>query len=300
MSREDTWKQSYVESRKNMKYYKYLRSLISICSVNVNSILDVGSGEVDLLSHCRHIPEKYSVDLRHPLCQNGVVGIREDFLKYESGRTFDIVCCFQVIEHIVEVEKFCEKLLQSASHMVIVSVPYMWEKGKSKYHVWDPIDVEKLEGWFGFPASFCNIVDGRLIAIFMKNTDKRNTLLEQNGCTFADFYSADLLSAAENEHRVPFEKLQDRRKVVLYGAGERGCKYYNQLRVRSDYEVVLWVDRNYEKFQGNECGIYSPDKLKEQEYDVILIAVKDFEVAKAMKENAIVLGATEEQLVWVV
>ena len=135
MSDTEMWKQQYFEPRKNMIYYKYLRNLISICTINAKSILDVGAGEVDLLSHCINVAEKYSLDLHHPVCAEGIVGIKEDFLKYETNKQFDVVCCFQVIEHIMEVKKFCQKLLRLASFEVIVSVPYMWEKGKSKYHV---------------------------------------------------------------------------------------------------------------------------------------------------------------------
>lgn len=299
MCKKESWKQEYVESRKDMIYYKYVRSLISICSINAKSMLDVGSGAVDLLSHCSNVTEKYSLDLRHPLEADGVVGIKEDFLKWESNKKFDIVCCFQVLEHIQDVESFCQKLLQLATYEIIVSVPYMWEKGKSKFHVQDPVDVDKLVGWFGFEPTFCNIVDGRLIAVFLKNADIRDNLFEQNEGDFADFYKDYLLTAADTEHRVPFELLGKGKKIVLYGAGERGQKYYEQLNVRSDYELVLWIDKNYEKFENSKCKISAPDDIRKKEYDVVLIAVKDYEVAKNMKDNAIALGVDEEKLVWV-
>lgn len=299
MHNTSTWKEEYVESRKDMIYYKYLRSLLAICTTNINSILDVGSGDVDLLSHCIQVEEKYSLDLRHPLQAKGIVGIKEDFLTFETDKKFDVVCCFQVLEHIEKVEKFCQKLLDLASHQVIVSVPYMWKKGKSKYHVQDPVSVEKLIGWFGFEPTFCNIVEGRLIAVFLKNEGLRTCLKKQNNGYFSEFYKDYLKNAASVEHRVPFELMKENSRVVLYGAGERGRKYYSQLRVRRDYEVVLWVDQNYENIQGTELEVYPPDEISNMEYDVILIAVQDEKVAKDIMRNVIALGAIREQLIWI-
>lgn len=66
-----------------MIYYKYIRSLISICSINAKSMIDVGSAGIDLLSHCSNVPEKYSIDLNYPLSKEGIISIKEDFLKLE-------------------------------------------------------------------------------------------------------------------------------------------------------------------------------------------------------------------------
>lgn len=74
--------------------------------------------------------------------------------------------------------------MSMAKYEVIVSVPYMWEKGRTKSHVQDPVDMEKLTRWFEREPVFCNIVDERLIAVFLKDNSAQNLLLQQNGSCF--------------------------------------------------------------------------------------------------------------------
>ena len=56
--------------------------------------------------------------------------------------------CFQVLEHVPNAHGFAQKLLE-ISKVLVVSVPYKWEKGKNKTHVHDPVDETKLFEWFG-------------------------------------------------------------------------------------------------------------------------------------------------------
>lgn len=177
----------YRERRKDLLYYKYVRSLIAICAASAESILDVGSGGIDVISHCTNVPYKVSIDSAYPFKSREVEGITGDFFSYEPDRKFDIVGCFQVIEHVEEAEEFCRKLLRLSKGVVIVSVPYMWKKGAVKNHVQDPVDLEKLAGWFGFEPSFCNIVDEMLVAVFLADGSVRENLLKQNGKEFSGF-----------------------------------------------------------------------------------------------------------------
>lgn len=67
---DDTEKlyKTYTRTRKDMLYYKYIRNLIAVCSLNANAILGVGSGGMDVISHCANIPYKVSLDEKYPLC----------------------------------------------------------------------------------------------------------------------------------------------------------------------------------------------------------------------------------------
>jgi len=292
--------ENYVNCRKDYLYYKYVRNLISICAVNAKSILDVGSGGVDTISHLSNVTEKYSLDCMYSLCESGVVDVLADFFEWEPGRKFDVVCCFQVIEYIVDAEIFCKKLLEMAEHVVIVSVPYMWEKGACSEHVQDPISEEKLAGWFGYEPTFCNIVDKRLIAVFLKNNDVRTKLLEKNRTEFTSFYKSDLRAIVGSKLRFPFERLTaGMSKLILYGAGYYGKKYYEQISVSRDYDIVLWVDKNYKILQEEGYEIVSPKEISKKEFDAVVITVKNPEVAQQIIEEVVEQGIARDKIFWI-
>lgn len=58
-----------------------------------------------------------------------------------------------------------------------------------------------------------------------------------------------MLNNIDVQHKVPFEKIAGRKKIVLYGAGKRGKAYFKQLKCREDYEIALWVDKDYTKYK---------------------------------------------------
>ena len=138
---------TYFEKRSKEPYYKYVRMLLGILSYNANSICDVGSNGVDLISWLP-CPNKVSIDLRNPFSGNGVEGIKGNFITYDFKTKFDIVTCFQVMEHIKsnQVHAFANKLLAVTEKLLIVSVPYMWAEGACRWHVQDPVDETKLLG----------------------------------------------------------------------------------------------------------------------------------------------------------
>ncbi|MBR4641200.1 MAG: hypothetical protein IKO74_00580 [Selenomonadaceae bacterium] len=140
---------SYFEKRSEYPYYKYVRMLLGVLSYNAKSVCDVGSNGTDMISWlpCQ---EKVSIDLRNPLYADGVQSIKADFITYDFQKKFDIVTCFQVMEHIKDdqIHAFADKLLAVTEKLLIVSVPYMWAKGACKYHVQDPVDEEKFLSWF--------------------------------------------------------------------------------------------------------------------------------------------------------
>ena len=140
---------TYFERRFQMPYYKYIRMLLGILSYNAKSVCDVGSNGVDLISWLP-CEKKVSIDLRNPFSGNGVEGIKANFITYDFPKKFDIVTCFQVMEHIDDnqIHAFANKLLSVAERLLIVSVPYKWPKGACKYHVQDPVDEDKFLSWF--------------------------------------------------------------------------------------------------------------------------------------------------------
>lgn len=107
----------------------------------------------------------------------------------------------------------------------------------------------------------------------------------------------------ENKHRygyaVPFHKLKPNKKIILYAAGNVGAAYHAQLKQHEEYELVLWVDRNWEKL-GTIDGaeISPPEQILQVSCDYILIALDDFETAETAMASLEQMGVDREKMIW--
>ena len=191
---------TYFEKRSKYPYYKYVRMLLGVLSYNAKSICDVGSNGVDLISWlpCK---EKVSIDLRNPFSGKGVEGIKANFITCDFQKKFDIVTCFQVMEHIKDdqIYAFANKLLAVAEKLLIVSVPYMWAKGACKYHVQDPVDESKFLSWFDIsPETPLKPVFSRII-YSVKNSSSDERTIGRLVVVFASSKIADALDELNEE-----------------------------------------------------------------------------------------------------
>ncbi|RHB38839.1 glycosyltransferase [Enterocloster aldenensis] len=100
------------------------------------------------------------------------------------------------------------------------------------------------------------------------------------------------------DYLFPYNKITVNQKIILYGAGNVGQSYYEQLRRLNYGKVVAWVDKNSEWY--SDLGVSSIDKIKEViEYDYIVIAVNKPEVAKVIRHNLIsLMNVREEKIIW--
>ena len=92
-----------------------------------------------------------------------------DFFDFEPEEKYDFVTCLQVLEHIPDAKAFARKLFQTADH-VLISVPYLWKKGRATYHVHDPVDRNKLLEWTGREPDYSVVVEEPL---FDKHISRR-------------------------------------------------------------------------------------------------------------------------------
>lgn len=148
---------SYWSRRENSNYLREIRYIINLIGNNANSMIDVGSNGCPYLDWFAWIPERYSIDLRNPYQAPGVVHVKTDFLKYNPGKKFDILTCLQVIEDVRNARAFCQKLLKTG-RVLVVSVPYKWQAGRTKGHIHDPVDLEKMNHWFGREPNYYQFI----------------------------------------------------------------------------------------------------------------------------------------------
>lgn len=167
-----TQKRKYWRSRADLLYYRAVFQVVCGIGADARSIIDVGSADTRYVSWFDWIDRKVQLNLAFPNKAGvpGVERIEADFLHWEPAETFDLALCLQVLEHVAEPRAFCEKLKRLASGLV-VSVPYNWKAGKTKGHVHDPVDEQKLLNWMDIEPNYKLIVrepfgPARLIAYY--------------------------------------------------------------------------------------------------------------------------------------
>jgi hypothetical protein len=146
---KETPRPDYWGKRQGAVYLAAARRICQLFSPEPSSVIDVGSNGTPTLEwHRADGTRLVSCDLRKPYRADGVESVRGDFLAYDETASFELVTCFQVLEHVPDAGSFAKKLL-AVGRTLIVSVPYKWPKGQCKYHVHDPVDDDKMLGWFG-------------------------------------------------------------------------------------------------------------------------------------------------------
>lgn len=95
----------------------------------------------------------------------------------------------------------------------------------------------------------------------------------------------------------PFYHLQGEVRLILYGAGTIGLDYYWQIKRKNAFDLVLWVDKNWEKYQDRFASVVSPDHIVGTEYDYIILAVS-IKYVDEVREELIARGVPESKMLW--
>lgn len=98
-------------------------------------------------------------------------------------------------------------------------------------------------------------------------------------------------------YAVPYQEKICGKKVVLYGAGEIGRAYWRSL-LAFQIKPVLWIDNAYTTLQQRNLPISAPTHIYDCDFDYILIAVKEKEMAQAIRHYLEELGVAPEKILW--
>ena len=166
----------YWADRKDSIYLFAARNICDKFSKQPRSVIDVGSNKTPILEWFRgSAADLVSLDLRSPYTAKGVISITQDLLSFRPSQKYALVTCFQVLEHVPSPDLFAKKLL-GLGQILVVSVPYLWQKGDCVHHIHDPVNDEKMLAWFGkkpiyrYVATELNGVR-RLIVVYQGETE---------------------------------------------------------------------------------------------------------------------------------
>lgn len=109
---------------------------------------------------------------------------------------------------------------------------------------------------------------------------------------------ADEREVAFPMHIFSAKELKGIHKIILYGAGEIGQSYYKYIRAHDLTEIVGWLDKNSNLYQGLNIG--SIEEINEMQYDKILIALEDEDMVKAIQNELVDnYDVDESKILWI-
>ena len=85
-------------------------------------------------------------------------------------------------------------------------------------------------------------------------------------------------------------------RLVLYGAGKVGKDYISQMILEPEYNIVAWTDKKFQMKFNNLC--IPVNCLKEIDFDIVLIAVRNEIIASEIKKQLLALNITDEKIIW--
>lgn len=125
-----------------MGWYRFVTTL-----VRKKTVLDVGCGSGEGLRRlCSEASNAVGIDLDPRLVQPDLEIYSKDITQIPS-KSFDVVACVDVIEHVQEDRLFLDQLVRVAREIVFVSTPnYTVSKNSHPYHVreYTPREFEQL------------------------------------------------------------------------------------------------------------------------------------------------------------
>ncbi len=97
--------------------------------------------------------------------------------------------------------------------------------------------------------------------------------------------------------RFPYGQIPYESKVAIYAAGRVGKAFYYQLKASKYAQVVLWVDRDWEK-QDTSLGVSRVEELFHADFDYVLISMENAKIAEDVKKMLVDRGISERKIIW--
>lgn len=92
------------------------------------------------------------------------------------------------------------------------------------------------------------------------------------------------------------EKLPDHSRVLLYGAGALGRKYYRQIRHCENLHFAGCIDYGYRTMKEDLFEVRNPEEWKGLQFDVIVITLKNVPQAQKVRRRLLEAGIEQERI----
>lgn len=99
-------------------------------------------------------------------------------------------------------------------------------------------------------------------------------------------------------HFFPYHLFHPGDRIVIYGAGNIGKKFYYRAIEDGIVDVIGIVDTKALEMEKDDIPVLPVSMIKQLDYDYILIAVENSNAAKEIKENLIEMGVPFNKMKW--
>ena len=100
------------------------------------------------------------------------------------------------------------------------------------------------------------------------------------------------------KYRLPLNELEGYKRIILYGAGNVGTDYYDQL-IDNDIEVVMWADKKWDVLQNSGVEVENIESIGDRLYDIIILAANRETMADSMRNDLTAKGFSLEKIKWI-
>lgn len=70
----------------------------------------------------------------------------------------------------------------------------------------------------------------------------------------------------------PFQSMKKDSNIIIYSAGAYGLHVYQQFQLCASYNIIAWVDPDYEQYEQSEIEMLSLEQAVHKDFDYIVIA----------------------------
>ncbi len=94
----------------------------------------------------------------------------------------------------------------------------------------------------------------------------------------------------------PYKKVRKGSKIAVYGAGKIGKSMIKALEKTENYQAVIWVDRKVRQSPLPKYQIETVEKLLDCDFDYVVVAVADADMAEEINMELIELGIEKSKI----
>lgn len=88
------------------------------------------------------------------------------------------------------------------------------------------------------------------------------------------------------------------KRLIIFGAGNVGQDYYNQICKYSNCNIVAWVDTYWYKYNFEYASVFNMKDIVNFKYDIIVIAVSNNDTVKDIKKLLVQIGVSIDKILW--
>ncbi len=108
----------------------------------------------------------------------------------------------------------------------------------------------------------------------------------------------DKLTAACKKWFFSDPRIMEGDRILLYGAGEVGKDFYNQISQSKAFTLAAWIDKRFDALQQQGFPVISPEEISELSFDKVIIAAFEKRAADQIRGILLNYGVSDEKIIW--